>query len=376
MRILYFSKGYTIHDHNFLKALGESKHMIWHLRLEAAPTDREGNEPPPPKDVTPVTWTGEKGRGGPEAWVRLMPEFEEVLKRVGPDLVHAGPVQSCGFLTALAGFHPFLVMSWGSDILRDADRDAFWTWLTRYTLQRSDWLLCDCDAVRKRVQRLVPYEDRRIVQFPWGVDLRRFRPGQDESRWRERLGWEGNFIVLATRSWEPIYGIDVLIAGFALAFRQAPGMRLLLVGDGSMRVEVERLISEARLEGVVAWPGRLGREDLADCYRAADLYVSASFSDGTSVSLLEAMATGLPVVVTDVGGAAEWVKPGLNGWLVPPGDAAAIGEALLEAVRGGASRLRDMGRRNRESVVERGDWSRNIRKLLELYDEIEANHVE
>lgn len=376
MRVLYFSKGYTLHDHNFLQVLSESKHEIWHLRLEAVPTDHKGDGPPLPKGVEPVMWSGEKGSGGPEAWVRLMPEFEGVLDRVRPDLVHAGPVQSCGFLTALAGFHPFLVMSWGSDILRDADRDAFWTWLTRYTLKRSDHLLCDCDAVRNRVKRLVSYEDRRIVQFPWGVDLRRFRPGRDESRWRARLGWEGNFVVLATRSWEPIYGIDVLIAGFATAFRQAPGMRLLLAGDGSMRKEVQRLISEAGLEGVVAWPGRLGPEDLADCYRAADLYVSASFSDGTSVSLLEAMATGLPVVVTDVGGAAEWVKPGLNGWLVPPGDAAAIGEALLKAVRGGAGRLRDMGRRNRESVVERADWSRNARKLLELYDEIEANHVE
>lgn len=375
MRVLYFSKSFTIHDRNFLHALSETKHEIWHLRLEAGPLDGNGEGYGLPIGVKPIGWTREIAVGEPEKWLRLMPEFEEVLARVRPHLVHAGPVQSCGFMTALSGFRPFLVMSWGSDILWDADRDPFWTWLTRFTLQRSDWLLCDCDAVRNKVRSLVPYEERRVVQFPWGVDLHRFRPGQDPSRWRERLGWERSFVILSTRSWEPIYGVDVLVAGFAAVYRHEPRMRLLLAGDGSMRGDIQRLVVEAGLEEVVALPGRLEADDLADCYRSADLYVSASYCDGTSVSLLEAMATALPVVVTDAGGTAEWVKTGVNGWIVPPGDAAALGEALLEAVRMAPERRHEMGLRNRASVIERADWNKNIKRLWQLYDEIEANHV-
>ena len=178
MHILYFSRAYTTHDRRFLQAVA-SRHETSFLMLEP---DSGYDDRPLPDGVRLVEWPQSRGaltRDSPRA---LMPDFVRVLDRVRPDLVHAGPVQSCGYMTALSGARPFLVMSWGSDVLVDADRDSDSLQITRDTLGQSDMLLCDCDAVRQKVQSLVPYPDERIVQFPWGIDLREFRPGQDVLR--------------------------------------------------------------------------------------------------------------------------------------------------------------------------------------------------
>ena len=106
MRILYFSRDYTTHDRRFLLKLAASRHEIWYLRLENDGMAYE--QRPLPEGIHCVEWIG--GRQPyrtPEEWFRLMPAFESVLERIAPTLVHAGPVQSCGFMTAISGFRPF-----------------------------------------------------------------------------------------------------------------------------------------------------------------------------------------------------------------------------------------------------------------------------
>jgi glycosyltransferase involved in cell wall biosynthesis len=112
---------------------------------------------------------------------------------------------------------------------------------------------------------------------------------------------------------------------------------------------------------------------LPDYFNEADLYASATYSDGSSISLLEAMGCGLPVVVPDRHGNREWVRPGVNGWLYPPGDAGALRAAMLDALTRSELRaaMRDA---NLAAVRERADWERNFPKLLEVYDSLLRSH--
>jgi glycosyltransferase involved in cell wall biosynthesis len=374
MRILYFSRDYTTHDRRFLMKLAESQHEVWFLRLENDGIIYENR--PLPERVFNVDWKGGQQRNNTlEAWLHLMSDFELVLDRIRPDLVHAGPIQSCGFMTALAGFRPFLAMSWGSDILVDTDRDAMWRWITSFTLKRSDKLLCDCQAVRLKVQQLLPYGDERIVQFPWGIDLNHFAPGRDSLRLRNQLGWENYFIIISTRSWESIYGINILLEAFRQAYSQNHRLRLLLVGYGSLVSQVEQFIANFNLNDVVYRPGMVPHEQLSDYFRAADLYLSCTYSDGTSVSLLEAIATGLIVIVTDGAGNREWVIPGENGWLVPAGNPEAFAQALLQAADTDPVEHVQIGRRNRQVAEKQANWDLNFPMLLAAYDQIEADYA-
>ncbi len=371
MRILYFMRGYTTHDRRFLLKIAESHHEVWYLPLEgdSVPLERRALADKVhvlPEPLSPCRITH------PDDVLPLMPDFSRILERVRPDLIHAGPVQTCGYMAALSGSTPFLLMSWGSDMLMDADRDDHWREVTRFTLNRADCFLCDCDAVRNKASELAAFGEKRIIQFPWGVNLNDFRPDGRELGLRATTGWRDAVIVLSTRSWEPIYGIDVLIRAFALAHREHPALRLVLLAGGSLEAEVQRLIAESGLEDAVYRPGMVSNDLLPELFRSADIYLSCSYTDGSSISLLEAMATSLPAVVTDGPGNNEWIIPHKNGWLAPAGDAAAFADRLLTAARMRRGDRLAMGRVNRQVAECRANWDLNSRKLLDTYQTMEA----
>lgn len=362
MRVLYFSRGYTPHDHRFLAALAKTEHEVCYLRLESGGPGEE-SRPVPPK-VRMIGWPdGER----PWRWTevpRRRGELRRALEEVRPDLVHAGPIPRGALLTALAGFRPLVTMSWGSDLLRDARR-GLGRWVARYTLSRSAALICDCETVRRAAQSLGMPEER-IVVSPWGVDLRHFSPGPDGGL-RSRLGWESAFVILSTRSWERIYGVEVLVEGFIRAALSDASLRLLALSGGSLRHRMEDRLRRTGLADRVRFAGQVAHDELPAHYRAADVYLSASRCDGTSVSLLEAMASGLPSVVSDIPANREWVEPGVNGWWFRDGDAAALANSIL-AARGMGQGLKQVGRRARATAEARADWARNFPALLRAYE--------
>lgn len=362
MRILYFSRGYSPHDHRFLSALADTSHDIHFLQLER---HRQSDDRPIPGPVNQVFW---REKGGEFSWGELLPlrrALKGILRKVAPDVVHAGPVQHCAFLTALAGFRPLVTMSWGSDMLKDAHRNGFWRWITRFTLKRSTILLGDCQAVADEAHRF-GFPRERIVLFPWGVDLERFHPAKAQD-FRARLGWEDCFVLLSLRSWEPLYGVDTFLQGFVKAARECPDLRLLLLGKGSQAGLLRNILMEAGLLDRVHFGGQVSQADLPRYYQVADLYVSASHSDGSSVSLLEALASGVPVLVSDIPGNLEWIQEGTNGWLFPDGDSEAISKKIIAAYHN-REKLAPLQAVNRALAEARADWSKNFQKLQQAYD--------
>jgi len=361
VRVLYFTRGYTAHDHRFLARLAQTGNEIGYLRLQ--PAEAADDPHALPDGITPLRLEQSARRVTWRDYPRLRRGLKAVLHEFAPDVVHAGPVQSSALLTAASGFSPLVTMSWGSDILRDA-RGGLGRLAASYTLARTSVFVCDCQAVSQAGIALGASADR-VVVFPWGVDLHRFSPG-DGSTLRRSLGWEGAFVLLSTRSWERLYGVDTLVEGFVQAARRDATLRLLMLSGGSLEPHVRARLAETGLADRVHFAGTVTLEDLPACYRAADLYVSASRSDGSSVSLLEAMACGLPALVSDIPGNREWVAPTENGWWFRSGDAGSLTDAIL-ATRAAGAGLQARGKRSRAIAEARADWGRNSPRLLEAY---------
>ncbi len=360
MKVVYLSRGYTPHDHRFLSALAGSGQEVFYLRLEPA----NGSETRPlPAAVRAVEWGGGKRRVHLADVPRLARGLRHTLAGIRPDLVHAGPIQHGAGLAALSGFRPIVAMSWGSDLLREGvagpGRIA-----ARYALTRAAALACDCQAVRAAAVRLGMPEER-IVVFPWGVDLSHFCPG-DDGGLRSRLGWEEEIVLLSTRSWEPIYGILDLVDGFVRAADAEPRLRMLMLGGGSLGPAIREKLEAARRLDRVHFAGQVAHDDLPKHYRAADLYVTASCSDGSSVSLMEAMACGLPAIVSDIPGNREWINPAKTGWWFAVGDASCLAETIGQALSA-REEWRARGRQARATAEARADWSHNFPRLLDAY---------
>ena len=361
MKVLYFSKGYTPHDYRFLSRLAETDYAVYFMHLGKSSFNRE--DQPVPEGVTKISWGGGgKSLGLSNIW-KYKRGLDRVLKDLQPSLVHAGPVQNAAFLTALTGYKPLITMSWGSDLLLNAKKGLN-HWVANYTLGKTTVFICDSDVVSDVAQGMGMSKER-IIQFPWGVDLDHFSPGR-EKEVREALGWEDATVLLSTRSWEPIYGVDIVCQAFIDIARSAENVNLLLLGDGSLRGQIEGIFRSSGLENRVHLAGFIRLEDLPKYYRAADLYISASHVDGSSISLLEAMACGIPPIVSDIPGNREWVTPGENGWWFADGSSQFLAETVLGAL-GNPERLHWYGEKSREITEERADWRKNSERLLDAY---------
>ena len=197
--------------------------------------------------------------------------------------------------------------------------------------------LCDLTtqvsrAGLERSVRVGAVPGHRIRFFPNGVDAENFRPDPEA---RRRIRWELDvgdaFAWLAVGRFEKNKDYPNMLRAFARLRREHEGL-LLIAGGGSLRGEAERLAAEL---GVAASVKFLGiRKDVPGLMNAADAYLMSSAWEGMPIVLLEASATGLPVVATDVGGNGEVVLNGRSGLLVPPGDPEALARAML--------RLREM----------------------------------
>lgn len=369
VRILYFTRDYTSHDYRFLTALAKTGYEVHYLRLESRGYPLEDRSLSP--EIEQVHWAGGRGRFNWRDSPRLLGDLKRVIRILKPDLIQAGPLQTAAFLVALTGFRPLVSMSWGYDLLLEADRNAFLRWATRYTLRHSAAMIGDCNTIRQRAESFgMPAE--RIVTFPWGVDLQHFVYKRDQSpvisdQWAAQDEEARQpFTLLSTRGWEPIYGVELIARAYVQAARQRPELRLLMLGNGSQAPLIHRIFKDAELENRVSFPGHVGYTDLPRYYRSADLYVSASHSDGSSISLLEAMACGCPTLVSDIPGNREWVTPGVQGWWFCDGDVNALGQAVVHAVEE-RSCLPEMGRAARALAEQRADWDKNYPELLKAY---------
>ena len=223
----------------------------------------------------------------------------------------------------------------------------------------------------------VPKEKVRMI--PNAIDLeeidRGARPG-DARRVRDAAGLgERDTVLLSVGRLEANKGFDVLLD--ALGAIQAHGAPLtgkwkwVLVGDGPRRRALEQQIARMRLQDRVLMPGRLADPDLHAWYEAATLFVHPTLYEGSSLVTLEAMSHRRAIVASNAGGLADKVKPGINGWLVAPGQPAELAAAISGALAR-PEQLARFGNASRAIVEREFAWPAVTQKLLAVYEELLA----
>ena len=277
-----------------------------------------------------------------------LPALRAELGRYAPDLVDAHFVPNYGLLGALSGLRPLAVTAWGSDLLISGSPDPLRRARARFVLRRADLVLADAENLAAAARALGAPPDR-VRMVPWGADLERFAPGAEREPG----------LLLSARRHEPVYDLETVLRGVAPVLERHPHARLVVAGDGGLRPGLERRADGLLPPGRWRFTGRLTREELAALVARAEVYLSASLSDSTSVSLLEAMAAGAVPVVSDIAGNREWVAEGEGARLFPCGDAAALARAV-EGVLGDPEWAAATRARNRRVVEERADRRRNL----------------
>jgi sugar transferase (PEP-CTERM/EpsH1 system associated) len=210
---------------------------------------------------------------------------------------------------------------------------------------------------------------RKITHISNGVETTRFCP-DGRPAGRARLGLPEDAIVVGTVGrLEPVKDHLTLLEAFAALGERTPAVFLVIVGEGRTRPALEQRIGRPDLAGRVRLVGE--RSDVPALLNGFDVFVLSSIAEGTSNTILEAMATGLPVIATRVGGNPELVQDGVTGSLVPPGDWRRMAGALASYIDD-AARRRAHGEAGRRRAVEQFSLDRMAAGYGDLYESLAA----
>ena len=341
MHVLLATPGHPAHDERFRRAIGAAGHRVTTLVVDPGQPVEDG-----------------------------VAAIRAVIERDPPDVVQAGPLDTVAVRAVAAGARPLVAMSWAFDLLGPGSPAAEAPGLaaSRETLAAADALVVDCLATGS-IARELGFPDERTVMLPWGVDLQAFRPERsaEATELRDALGWQEATVVVTARAHEPLYGVDVAVDAFLSAAADRPELRLLVLSTGSLTGALETRVAAAGATSRVHFTGRIPNGDLPRHLGAADIYLSASHLDGSSVTLLEAMASGLPMVVSDIPGNREWVADGRTGALFADGDATTGALSLTTIATLGKEERRAIGAAARRVAEDRADWSSNVERLFDAY---------
>ncbi len=210
-------------------------------------------------------------------------------------------------------------------------------------IRQIDYVQC-ISAYTGKMLRQAGYPERRIRMIPNAVDLARFRAPL-------RVGVRVEPVALFVGRIQPVKGLDVLIDAWAKVLRLVPQARLIIAGDGAILPQLRARAAERGVADFIHFPGRVTQLEAAAMYEQADVYVQPSHLEGLPNSVLEAMASGLPVVATRVSGNEDLVVDHANGRLVPAGNPDALAAALTELLRD-PDLIRRMGTESRRLVEE------------------------
>ncbi|OKY77386.1 MAG: Glycosyltransferase, AglL family [Candidatus Methanohalarchaeum thermophilum] len=259
-----------------------------------------------------------------------------------------------------------LVLTYHNDIVGEGINDYIAKYYNKTFLKtllsNSDKIIITQPSYLNYSPYLKPFEDK-VEVIPNGVDVNRFTPKYGEG--------EGIFFLGVLDEYHRYKGLDVLLKAFKKVSSKID-TELIIGGSGELLKEYKDLAKELNIENKVNFVGYIPERDLPRYYRKSNLFVLPSISseqEGFGMVLLEAMASGLPVITTDVAGVSDEIKNNVYGKVIQPNNIEKLAKAITSILRN-KEKKRKMGKRGRKLVEERFNWKKIAKKTNELYKEV------
>ncbi len=294
-----------------------------------------------------------------------------VLFRHRCNLIHTHWVIPTGLIGVFAGAllkRPLVVTIHGSDF-RMATARPFLLKVFLYVCMKAQHITCVSEVQKKEIEQL-GIKEEKISVFPMCIDEDFLEVGRS----REKDLGSGSLTVLSNRNLLPIYNVSLLIRVIPMVLQEEPNTKFFIAGDGPERDHLEKEAKKLNVNSSLQFLGRVPHEEVPNLLARADIYVSTSLYDGTSVSLLEAMGSGAFPIVTDIPANREWIINGKNGFLVPTNEEEFLANRIIDAIRNQS--LFEKSRIKNLSIVEKKAlWSVNIKNIESIYAELLAPEV-
>jgi glycosyltransferase involved in cell wall biosynthesis len=249
-------------------------------------------------------------------WFRILLE----IKKTNPDIVHIQSISTAlpGLFSKIALKKPFIVWAQGSDIYLP---DKFTKLISKIVLKNASTVIALSKDMKTKMNDIYKREDTVIL--PNGIELAKFQnicPRKQNDKTKS---------IIFVGTLRPVKGVKYLIEAMNIIHENLPDTKLLIVGDGPDREKLKRLVQELNLQSCTHFAGKVSNEEIPEYMAQADLFALPSLSESFGIVNIEAMASGLPIITTNVGGLPEIVINGKNGFLVEPKNSKALAEKVI-----------------------------------------------
>lgn len=364
MKICYLASANSVHSTRWIKYFADKGHEIHWISLEQ-PLEQASNI----KNVR--FYILNRFSAKPLNVLANIFNIKQLVRSINPDILHSHYAGVYGLLGAMSGFHPFVLTAWGSDILI-AGKSVITRPMIKFVLNYADLITCDAAHMERAIIELNVLRSK-IKTIYFGVEIDKFQPGKKNETLAEELDVLGNKIVISLRSLEAIYDIETLIKAATFVIKEMPKTMFVIAGNGEREKKLKELSVEMGVEKKIRFVGRVSNDKLPEYLRLADVYVSTSLSDaGIAASTAEAMACGLPVVVTNSGENDIWIKNKQNGFVVPVKNPEKLAEMIIYLLKNDKERLL-IGDNNQRLIASKNNHEKEMSKMEELYKSL-GNH--
>ena len=280
-----------------------------------------------------------------------------IIKKINPDIVHC---QST--LPALAAFFskkPYVVYCRGSDIyLTGKIKNK----INKFVLKHAEKVIALTKNMQKKIKK--DYKIDSILIYN-GIDINKYKLNKAKLRKQSKLKDEKVIIYIGTL--KKVKGVEYLIKAFKNINKKFPNTKLWIIGDGPERRNLEALTKNLKLKNIVFF-GKKSNDKIPKYTIASDILVLPSLSEGFPMAILEAMASGLPIVASKVTGVSEIVKDKINGFLVKPKNSKEIAEKVSIILKN--KNLQSRFRKNNLKEVKKYSWKKTGNQLEKVYKQI------
>lgn len=304
----------------------------------------------------------------------IYPQLYKLFRRLRPAIVHTRNLAALEAQVPawLAGVKGRIHGEHGRDVGDYDGKNKKYQWIRRlYSPFVKHYIALSRDLA-DYLTHTIGIPGHRVAQIYNGVDATRFQPAPSRQPIPGSPFNGPNYWLIGTAGrMQTVKDQTNLAQAFVLAIQQAPRLRsrlrLIMVGDGPLRQASQAILDAAGMADQAWLPGE--RQDVPDVMRGLDCFVLPSIAEGVSNTILEAMASGLPVIATAVGGNPELVVEGESGLLMPPSDPAQLAAALIE-LADDPERARTMGKHGRQLVESNYSMGAMVRHYQQLYDRL------
>jgi glycosyltransferase involved in cell wall biosynthesis len=300
---------------------------------------------------------------------RVIPKLISSIRKWQPDIFHSHMVHANLLARLVRVFTGVPVQISTAQNIDESEGQAW-----REIAYKATDFLCDLttNVSKIGVERYIKdglISKGKAIFIPNSVDINKFYPNKDLRKLtRIELGLEDRFTWLAVGRFYPQKDYDTMIEGFSSALKKYPHALLMIAGEGILQPEIENKVKTLGIEANVKFLGP--RRDIPALMNAADAHLMSSSYEGMPLVLLEAAATGLPVVATDVGGVKETVLSGKSGILVPPQNPEALANAIFKLMEIPHGERLEMGKIGREYAIANYSTDEVVTKWEKLYLEL------